>query len=424
MKNSALYFSIKNQIKKDHTQERSDLFSVFLSSHLILKYPYQFLELHKLSPLRALFCFIYAACVSGNWLTTKDTSPITIEKRANESNKIRELESVLRVYGFKRASLNISFFKKFSSFFYFLKRAARSPLSFIKTWKWLLRLNQNFPFYVCLRATETLFIFLYLNEKFQKIKPSALLISTEGNPHGSAVMGIADKFSIPLIFASHGAISTQPVKIKCELGLFHGAKMREDYLREFSKVESTIYYGRKKNINNDSNFSKKICLCLSKDPNLLAIKNLLLKIKNEFVGAEILLRPHPQSMVSVSSIQKNFPFINISKNNSLAEDLSGSFLVLAGNSTVHLEALSYGVASLFWQDLDMGRQPLLSFLKEGIVFSLQSNADISEAYQNALKIYSDPLWRSKLSQYVNLNESEEEFLQKFHIQLADILPIL
>ncbi|HEY8278142.1 MAG TPA: hypothetical protein VIH99_00875 [Bdellovibrionota bacterium] len=374
--------------------------------------------------LKTFLCLLFGSSKGAQPAFPTGVQPIALEERGNEVRRISSLQPALQSQKVRRFRWKIRPRTAGFSLGYFLLSACRHPVNAWRILRFLHRLAGKYPLYVAMRAAECLFIYGFLAEKFRIQQPNFLLISTDANPHGTAAMGIASRLGIRLVFAAHAPISAHPVRIKCGLGIFYGQRSLEGYQRLSSEIGQTLFYGFGKGSVDDEGISqlRKICICLSKDPQLSSVKNLIAQIREAFPGVAVLVRPHPQTLVSRKILRTCLAIREISVSPSIAHDLEGVSFVLAGNSTVHLDVLAEGVPSVFVPTLDAVERPPLSFLQEGLVPWAGEGADWPALQRKLEGGFRGPESKRRLHSYLNQEYSFAEFLGKLEGAAKELRP--
>jgi hypothetical protein len=404
---SSLLFALSAQVKKDHVPDRERLFHLFLRRVFPLGYAY---ELVGNGPVisRAFVSLLYGCTVSAKARFPGGAGPLSIEKLPNEREKISSLMPVFAKLGLRRMLWRISPFHCAYSLFFFARMAALHPGRLKGFIKWHIRLNKKLPLYVAMRASETALTYIFLCERWRANTPSMVLVSTDSNPHGCAAMGAAGKLRVPLVFASHGAVSSNPVAIKCWLAIFYGRRALEDYAKASSEIEQYLFYGFKNTRAAErAPIPRKICLCLGKNPNLEFVRKLTNDLGSFFPGVPLTIRPHPQGMASLGRLAAFARMGKISRHRDIQKDLDGCDLLLAGSSTAHLEAVARGVLSVFVGEMDAFRPPELCFIQEGMVPRLDRVDELPRLLASMGNAQPQGL-----SSFVNQEYSFEEFLGK------------
>jgi hypothetical protein len=199
----------------------------------------------KLPPqLKGVACLFFYSLVTAGRPGYSAGRPVAVEKLANERKQINLLETVLAEFGCARWRIGGPGGLLFSAAF-FWPRALLYPGVTIRLWRLFGELCRRYPLYVAVRAGEVVFHYLYFRETFRRRRPSFVVSSSDGNPHGRALMAAAWAESIPLVFAAHGAVASKPVRAKAALAILFGRKSEHELRERDSKIRETLFYGFK-----------------------------------------------------------------------------------------------------------------------------------------------------------------------------------
>lgn len=408
-----IFFGLRSQIRQDSEDERRLLFSDFLDQHRLIKLTYLLLQYCPIF-LKSRLAYLYAMSLGAQKLALEKNAVIAFYTRNNEKNKFQELKEILGEDSFVTLQIvNQPIF----SFFYFLRGAFRNLPKAWQIFRIVRGLVKKHDFYIALRASHSLFQTIFFLPKFRSQRPKYVLFSTSGNPHGTAIMASRVRLGIPVLFASHGVVSVPPTKIICDIGLFHGPRILQDYQSQNSYVGNFCFYPKQETSNHSSE-KDKILISLSKTFSISALKDLTEELKRQFPKNKILIRPHPQSLSPLTLLQE-IPGLSISQAALSREDLQGCEFMVAGNSTVHLEALEMRVPSLYFQELEASSGRVPDFLE--LVPRIASLKEIRASLQEAKTNFSQELWQSRFSQYIFAEKSPAEFklqLQKAMLEVS------
>lgn len=407
-------FALKSQIKKDFTEERSSQFSFLLSRRPVLRIFYHVLSSSP-PALRGMICLLYAASVSARRADFSQGSPVAAEKYANERKQIDFLWPVLAPKGFVRWEIKAAVL---SSLFYFIRRSAGDPARVSGFFRITKRLCRRYPLFVAMRGAEAALSYSYFREVLRKKRVKAVVSSSDGNPYGRALMAAARAEGIPLVFVSHGPVAETPVRAKAALAVLHGRAAAEDFARQGSEIGDLLLFGyrQEKGIRQVVNVRRAL-ICLGAAPNLGFLQTLADEIGVRFPSAELVVRPHPHALTGkeeLAALARNSGWI-ISSAPRVSDELSGCDLLLAANSTVHLDGLVAGVPSLYVPGLDPPGARPLSFIREGIVASWAgSTSDINSHYSRAG-------YMSRLGRYMSQDGTSEDFFHEFGRRMDRLL---
>ena len=267
--------------------------------------------------------------------------------------------------------------------------------------------RKNFPFYLLLRLSRTLFFYGQL-KRFVNSKKIRLVFSTDGNPHGNAIMALSDSKLVETVFVAHAADSIQPLRLRCSHAYFFGRHSFESAIQNYSKIRHVEFFKFESELGNITFDSpKRIGIFLSKDFNEDSLKSLVNKVFDRNQDSSVILRLHPGSLINLS-LQFDSR-VKISRNNSIANDLKECDVVVGGNSTVLLECLLSGVCSYFWKELDRYSEFTLPTIRQGLIYNLQKFD--SQSLETGKSLYRTIEWRKKLNFVFNLHHDSTNNVQ-------------
>lgn len=275
---------------------------------------------------------------------------------------------------------------------------------------------ESFP--IAARAVETMIFYQYFSSKADEVHTSngldsekngsgdhSYFLSTQSQPHFSALNELSKRNRIKLCFVSHSPWVLGPLPIFCDAGVFWGRAGSDQFLKIGSKIKNIFfYYPEKKSQPIDEKKKDTILLALSKNPNLIELDRLIAELQKKFPNLRLRIRSHPNSPFSLP-----LKFQKLSSSSSLTEDLSSSVFMIAGNSTVHLEALLFRVPTFYLQNLDMENDSPLELFQSLTIFHWKdvSGCQFSElltAYKDGFYEDVEKIYFSQ-SSFFDINES-------------------
>jgi len=419
-----LYFATLTQLRKDNTAERAQLFRVFLNARPLLGFIFRAFDAIAPISIKALAAIFWASLRSRYPIKVNRGEPIAIVKYANEIKILNSLRPVLSNHGIIEVQWQKFTLTVVSSLFFFGNRAIHNPKTFAQVWRISQKLCRRYPLFVAIRALESILVYIYLRDRFLSMNPAMILIFTEGNPHGCAAMGAASALNLPVVYMSHGAVSSRPVRIKCRLAAFYGIRARQESISQSSRIEEVVLYGFKETYRKIPASPRKgsFCFCLSQNPDLDFLSAYLRQNSLMDTGQNPIVRPHPHSQISVFAIQQRIgKNVHVSAGTKLEDDLNKCSMVFAGNSTVHLDCLLRGMPTAYLPALDSYEpENPLNFISEKIVFGPLNSIQIPKI-EEVLAFYANNQWTARFSEFLNLDYPFEHFLAKFSDRLENIL---
>lgn len=395
-----LLFALRTQIQKDDTPDRATQFG-----QRLLHQNFGVRALHSLlqkspAPIKTAAALLYAAAVSAKPLRAQPGQPLALVRFANEKSAVQTRHSLFEEFNLSIWDWTPRFATALYSFSFLISRAAYNPTTALRLTRLFARLVRRYPLYVAWRAGESLMTTLFLQERWRARPPRFVVVATEGNPHGLAAMAAAEAVGTPALFISHGAISLNPISLRCRWAVVYGARAQKDFSRGGSRVGTFILEGFKERWTPPIVRERpRLLIALGHAPNLPSVQELI--DRND--GAEIVVRAHPHSQVPASHIARALrgPSLRFSQGAPLAEDLREVRCAYAGNSTVHLEVLLMGVPSVYEETLDEQRERRLTFLEEGLIYRGPLGVPLED-------FYARPEWREEFAGYINIQKTSAE----------------
>jgi len=412
MSRQGLRYSIRNQILKDHVKTREDLFRTLINKNILFRILFSVLE--KLNTESLVFiAVIYGACSRVRKSSVQNSSYYFFSVKNNEARILEELKR--KISSDDIESIDITKDQRFD-----FPDLNNIVLSF-RLFRPLRRIVKKYPYFVTLRASRTFFMYSQILKLVDGRKPKAFIFSTDGNPYGSALMGVSIHKSIPSLFFSHAPMTEYPEKLKCDLAVFWGNYSLLKSLEKKSEIPHPLLLGFSDLSSDIKGFDpqreKLRCgIFLSKNYSTFGLKKTISHLRSQLSEVSILIRHHPDTVV-----EKFFGNdISISSDQSLMNDVQSVDFVLAGNTSVHLECFLYGTAAYYSSDLEITNKFELPYIKEKFVEPLVLKEDLKKKLEHGLKKYSSAAWKQQLAQYFSLKKTREESLEEISAKLFEI----
>jgi hypothetical protein len=209
--------------------------------------------------------------------------------------------------------------------------------------------------------------YLYLPTFFRLLEKCQCKFVVQSNDHNVSnrcLRLVAESMGIKNIYLQHASVSLLFPKLQYDYAFLDGnvsmeiyrnceKNQSEDLLTLSTRISNIVLSGQKKEVVMASkNRSKKyIGLAVNTLDDVNSLLCLLEEL--EILGVPILVRLHPGQTKDFERILgeyiKTSPYISIStaKSQSLANFLESAFIMIAGNSSIHLEAVIAGVPSYY-----------------------------------------------------------------------------
>ncbi|MFC1666681.1 hypothetical protein ACFL0P_02250 [Candidatus Omnitrophota bacterium] len=275
---------------------------------------------------------------------------------------------------------------------------------------------KRYDLFIALRAIQYLAYYDRFNFQIDKKSTDMIIVFTDGNPHGRALMQLAHSKNIKMCFVSHGEPNEPVLPIYCDLIYLLGERSSFRYKKVKSRFKKVLYHGHKdafKKIREiEFKTNLRIGIFLSKSTILDNVIKLTYLLNKAFRCEAILIRRHPNMDLSKreeKTLLKNSK-VQISNGRSIDRDIEKSDFILAGDSTVHVDALLRGCPSFYYRDLEEDFFDRYGYVKEGLILDWNidmSLDDINDFYQDLNK-------KNRINYYLNTEKDSQESIKEIN----------
>lgn len=278
------------------------------------------------------------------------------------------------------------------SYFYLFRAFIKSIIISFTKRKKLEKICQK-EFNLLTEIIKYIFYYNYIDQYLKKF-PLVSIIANDHSPEPLAFLTNAKLKSSKVVYLQHGHVSKYfPPLFRFDLSILYGQKSLDIY-SEIGKVsDQTILSGYK--------FSpaKAIKPCpkglnITIFPNVI-VEARILKIVEELNNSKsietIFIKPHPLHMVS-SQLEKKLKHYSKVKVLPFHFDFrSETHVGLAGNSSIHMELLSEGIPTIYYDELDQIDYDYYNFVSSNAVLEIKDLKDLNSAALN--EFYLNEQWK-------------------------------
>ncbi len=288
------------------------------------------------------------------------------------------------------------------------------------------RLDRHYEFYKTLRVVALIAYYKRYLHIFRSGRFSLAVTSNHSNPHGIAFNLAARKCGVPVVLISHGMPVRPVARLSYELGLVHCDAARQTYLEEGCRIDRVLVHGRKQDYDpmrmNSLPRRLAVGVFLCKEVNEERLCALLDRLLENQRVARILIRPHPTNLWTgldawIASRKDNR--VRQSSGGSVARDLATSNIVLAGNSSVLIEAVTAGRPGGYVPGLDRGSPDLHAFVARGLIYPLDEGLGFDP--EAMLHFYQKREWPAVLRLFANIDENEESVVARTAAAMRELV---
>jgi hypothetical protein len=238
------------------------------------------------------------------------------------------------------------------------------------------------------------------------------VMSTHSNPHGIALNLAARRRGVPIVLITHGMPIRPLARLPYDLAIHECAASSRIYVEAGCGMERVIVKSRRGD-------HAPICppvagaltagVFLSKDPVDGRVMSCLRALSSDGRVSRILVRPHPVNLWRdlprrLASLGE--PRIVLQAGTSLRDDLRQCDVVIAGNSTVLLDAVVAGRPACYVRGLDHGAYDVQDFVRDDLVYEWHAPTPLDLGA--IAEYYARREWPRILRQYADVDRREED----------------
>ena len=273
------------------------------------------------------------------------------------------------------------------------------------------RLHQRYEFFKVLRVVELIGYYARYLEIFQNARFDLAVMSSHSNPHGIAFNVAAQKCGVPTVLITHGMPVRPVARLSYDLAVVHCEAARETYLKEGCRMDRILVHGRQQHHapmpagRLPERLSVGVFLC--KDVNEKRLREVIEGLLSDRRVSRIIIRPHPKNLwlgLDAWIASRNDARICRTFGSSVVRDVEASDIVLAGNSSVLVDAVTAGRPSGYVPGLDHGAPDLHAFVARGLIYPIDHDPCFNP--DAMLRFYQRPDWSTVLRLFANVDEDE------------------
>jgi hypothetical protein len=397
-----LYRGVKNMLRCDEAEVVRGIADYVLSQHRSLRFFSNLIDRTRNTPVPGLFgsmgllrCFL---CVK------PDPRLDGVVWIARLSNERRAIEAMLPFL----PDLHWAELKFHSRPDAAALRTVANKLSPRRIFK-LVRRLRRYDFFKVLRVVEFIGYHSRYLQIFQNSDFKLAVMSSHSNPHGLAFNLAARKCGVPVVLITHGMPIRPVARLVYDMAVVHCEFARRIYSEEGSRIDHVLTHGRRQDYvpmprQLPERLNVGIFLC--KDVNEKRLQDLVTRLLAEPNVSSVRIRPHPKNLwVGLKDwvARQHEPRLNLSSGAPVFDDVRSVDVVLAGNSSVLIDAITAGRPSGYVADLDHGPHDLHRFVESGLIYPLTDEW----TPDSMLRFYQHPGWLNVLRVFANIDESEE-----------------
>ena len=218
-------------------------------------------------------------------------------------------------------------------------------------------------------------------------KPKALVFSNDHNLKNRALLIAAKHLNIPTIYIQHAAVTKYFPPLSFDLNLLEGQDTLDKYLAcgPINGKVSLIGMTKLDEFHQNRTFKKTIehigiCANILDDKDRLM--NLIDLLETQFPNLKISFRPHPRD-IRTFDLGNKVSFSD-AKKTPIFEFLQSVDLIIASNTSSHLEACLLNIPSIYYKFSEDLIHDYYGFVKNNLIPYAESNKELTSIIQKWL----------------------------------------
>ena len=162
---------------------------------------------------------------------------------------------------------------------------------------------------------------------------------------------------------------------------------------------------------------------LCKDVNERRLRAVVERLLCDSRVSSVHVRPHPKNLwigLDAWIASRNDSRLRLSSGVTVFRDIEATDIVLAGNSSVLIEAVTAGRPSGYVQGLDYGSTDMHAFVARGLIYPIDDELNFDP--EAMLRFYLRPEWPTVLRHFANITEDGAAVAVQISDAIRELLP--
>jgi len=411
-----LYRGVKNMLRCDEAEVVQGIADYVVSQHWSLRLLSNLIERTRNTPVPGFIGLIgWLRCFLSVRPGQRKDGAVWIARLSNERRAIRAMLAFARDLQWTE----LKFHSRPDTATLRALTKHRSPQRIFK----LVRRLRRHDFFKVLRVIEFIGYYTRYLEIFRNSRFNLAVMSSHSNPHGLAFNLAARKCGASVVLITHGMPIRPVARLVYDIAVVHCEFARRIYNEEGCRMDDVFTNGRLQDYvpmprQLPERLNVGIFLC--KDVNEKRLQTLVTQLLAEPNVSSIRIRPHPKNLwrgLQHWVADQREPRLGVSLDASVFDDVESVNVVLAGNSSVLIDAVTAGRPSGYVTDLDHGPHDLHRFVECGLIYPMSDEW----SPDSIMQFYQRPDWLNVLRVFANIDESEETVSMKTAARIAALV---
>jgi hypothetical protein len=300
----------------------------------------------------------------------------------------------------------------------------------VSKWRRIARISRlvsrRYGAFRAYRVVELLFYYQRYARMFTNHTFQLAVMSSHSNPHGVALNLAARRFGVPVVLITHGMPISPIARLDYDLAIMECEASADVYRRAGCRLGRVVVKSRKRDhvpmaASPPSIARLTVGIFLSKDPAEGQLVPFVRALLGDGRVKRILVRPHPVNLWSglascLAAVGDRR--LCLSAGGSIFDDVRECDFVIAGNSSVHIEAVIAGRPSCYLRGLDHAPYDVQSFVEAGLVYDLEQASRFDPS--DVMHFYSRREWPDILRRYANVDQDEADLARIVAAAVRDL----
>ena len=271
-------------------------------------------------------------------------------------------------------------------------------------------LHRRRDFFKVLRVVELLGYYARYLDIFRRGHFRLAVMSSHSNPHGIAFNLAARRCGVPVVLITHGMPVRPVARLSYDLAVVHCEAARQIYREAGCRMDRVLIHGRRQHHapmpagTLAARLTVGVFLC--KDVNEAKLRALVESLLGHPRVSHVLIRPHPKNLwlgLDAWIASRNDPRLRRNSGGTVSRDLEAADVVLAGNSSVLVDAVTAGRPGGYVPGIDYGSTDLHAFVARRLIYPVNESGFDPDAM---LGFYQRPDWPDALRLFANIDQDE------------------
>ncbi len=273
--------------------------------------------------------------------------------------------------------------------------------------------SRRYGVFRALRVVELIAYYTRYSQLLAARSSQLAVMSSHSNPHGIALNLVARRFGVPIVLITHGMPIRPLARLHYDVAIHECEASKRIYAHAGCRMGYTLIKSRRAEhapmrlpvpVENLT-----IGVFLSKDPVEERVVCCLRALLSDAGLKRLVVRPHPVNLWrGLGRCMRSLgdPRVTASPSAPLSDDLAQCDLVVAGNSTVLLDAVVAGRPGCYVRGLDHGPYDVQDFVGDGLIYEWHVPAPIDRSAIACF--YTRGAWPHALRRYAEIDRDDEE----------------